>query len=98
PAACSSLHLGPTRQGDGRAVECGPSPQREPSHPGGRMSTVKDAISQAVDRLANELHALSTKIHDNPELAYQEVKACARLTEFLGKQGFKVEPGVGGVD
>jgi amidohydrolase len=62
------------------------------------MSTVKDAISQAVDRLADELHALSTKIHDNPELAYQEVKACAWLTEFLGKQGFKVEPGVGGVE
>jgi len=62
------------------------------------MSTVKDAISQAVDRLADELYALSTKIHDNPELAYQEVKACAWLTEFLGKQGFKVEPGVGGVE
>jgi len=39
------------------------------------MSTVKDAISQAVDRLADELETLSKKIHDNPELAYQEVKA-----------------------
>src|SRR5437773_11639773 len=62
------------------------------------MSTVKDAISQAVDRLADELDALSKKIHDNPELAYQEVKASAWLCEFLGKQGFKVEQGVGGVD
>jgi len=62
------------------------------------MSTVKDAISQAVDRLADELETLSKKIHDNPELGYQEVKACAWLSEFLGKQGFKVEQGVGGVE
>ena len=38
------------------------------------MSTVKDAISQAVDRLADELEALSRQIHDHPELAYQEVQ------------------------
>src|SRR5205823_329027 len=29
---------------------------------------------------------------------YQEVKAAAWLTEFLRNQGFKVEPGVGGVE
>jgi amidohydrolase len=62
------------------------------------MSTVKDAISEAVDRLADELETLSKKIHDNPELAYKEVKACGWLSEFLGKQGFKVEQGVGGVE
>src|SRR5512132_2940885 len=62
------------------------------------MSTVKDAISQTVDRLADELEALSIKIHDHPELAYQEVEACAWLSEFLAKQGFKVEPGAGGVE
>jgi len=62
------------------------------------MSTIKDAIAQAVDRLADELEALSHKIHAHPELGYQEVKACAWLTEFLGAQGFKVEKGVAGVD
>ena len=62
------------------------------------MNTVKDAISHAVDRLADELETLSIKIHDQPELAYQEVQACAWLGEFLGKQGFKVEPGAGGVE
>jgi len=61
------------------------------------MSTVKEAISQAVDRLADELEALSIKIHDHPELAYEEVKACAWLSEFLARQGFKVEQGAGGV-
>src|SRR5207248_3228431 len=61
------------------------------------MSGVKDLVPQAVDRLADDLEKLSRQIHDNPELAYQEVKAAAWLAEFLDKQGFKVERGVAGV-
>jgi len=62
------------------------------------MSTVKNAITEAVDRLADELEALSIKIHDHPELAYKEVQACAWLCEFLGRHGFKIESGTGGVE
>jgi amidohydrolase len=62
------------------------------------MSAVKDLIAQAVDRLADELEALSRQIHDHPELAYQEVKAAGWLGDFLAKQGFKVERGVAGVE
>jgi amidohydrolase len=62
------------------------------------MSTVKDAITQAVDRLGNDLEQLSRRIHDHPELAYQEVKAAGWLCDFLDAQGFKVERGVAGVD
>jgi amidohydrolase len=62
------------------------------------MSAVKDLIGQAVDRLADELEALSRQIHDHPELAYQEVKAAGWLCDFLSKQGFKVERGVAGVE
>ncbi len=62
------------------------------------MSVLKDAITQAVDRLADELDALSRKIHDTPELGFAEVKACGWLSDFLGRQGFKVETGVGGVE
>ena len=62
------------------------------------MSAVKDLIGQAVDRLADDLEKLSRQIHDNPELGYQEVKACGWLSEFMAAQGFKVERGVGGVD
>jgi amidohydrolase len=51
------------------------------------MTTVKDSIIQAVDRLADELEALSRQIHDHPE-----------LSAFLARQGFKVEKGVGGVE
>lgn len=62
------------------------------------MNAAKDAICQAVDRLAERLEGLSHKIHDSPELGYQETKACGWLSEFLGDQGFEVEKGVGGVD
>lgn len=62
------------------------------------MSDVKAALGQAVDRLGDELEALSRRIHASPELAYQEVKACAWLSEFLEGRGLKVERGVGGVE
>jgi amidohydrolase len=62
------------------------------------MSAVKDLVGEAVDRLGDELESLSHKIHDHPELAFQEVKAAGWLSEFLERQGFKVERGVAGVD
>jgi amidohydrolase len=62
------------------------------------MSTVKEAIARAVDGLADELEALSHKIHEHPELGFAEVKACGWLTEFLAAKGFKVEKGVSGMD
>jgi amidohydrolase len=62
------------------------------------MSTVKDDLTRAVDRLGDDLERLSRRIHDNPELGYQEVKAAGWLTEFLAAQGFKVERGVAAVE
>ena len=62
------------------------------------MSTLKETIATAVDRLGDDLEKLSHRIHDNPELGYHEVKAAAWLTEFLDAQGFKVECGVAGVE
>jgi amidohydrolase len=62
------------------------------------MSTVKDRIDQAVERLGDELEALSRQIHGHPELAYQEVQAAGWLAAFLAGKGFKVERGVAGVE
>jgi amidohydrolase len=62
------------------------------------MNAVKDLVAGAVDRLGDELEGLSRRIHDNPELGYQEVKAAGWLSDFLERQGFKVERGVGGVE
>jgi amidohydrolase len=57
----------------------------------------KVKVVEAVDRLANELEALSHTIHENPELAFKEEKASAWLADFLEKHGAKVERGVGGL-
>jgi len=62
------------------------------------MSALKDAIGRAVDGLADELESLSHRIHANPELGYQEVKAAGWLSDFLTAKGFKVERGVAGVE
>ena len=61
------------------------------------MSTLKTDIQRAADGLARELEELSRKIHDHPELGYQEVQACGWLSAFLEAKGFQVERGVGGV-
>ncbi len=62
------------------------------------MTTTKERIGEAVDRLADDLEALSRRIHDHPELAYQEVQAARWLSDYLAGQGFEVERGVAGVD
>src|SRR2546426_4096834 len=58
---------------------------------------LKQKVADAVDRLSNDLEALSHRIHDNPELCFKEEKAHAWLTEFLEKHGAHVERGVGGL-
>ncbi len=62
------------------------------------MSALKDAVCRAVDSQADELEALSRRIHANPELGYQEVKAAGWLAEFLAAKGFKIEKGVAGIE
>lgn len=61
------------------------------------VDPLKPKVSEAVDQLADELEQLSHRIHDHPELGFQEVKAHSWLTEFLEKHGARVERGVGGL-
>jgi amidohydrolase len=63
----------------------------------GAPEDVKGKVAAAVDTLADELEALSHRIHANPELAFAEEKAHAWLTEFLEERGARVERGVGGL-
>src|SRR2546427_6301078 len=62
------------------------------------MTALKDAIASAIDRLGDDLEKLSRRIHDNPELCYEEVKAAAWLTDFLAGQGFKVERALAAIE
>ena len=61
------------------------------------MDGLKQRIAESVERLGDELNALSQRIHAHPELAFEETRACGWLAEFLDQQGFRVETGVGGV-
>ena len=58
---------------------------------------VKPRVTATVDALADELERLSHQLHDTPELAFEEQKAHAWLTDFLSKHGAAVERGVGGL-
>jgi amidohydrolase len=61
------------------------------------MNALKQRVARAVDRLGDDLSALSLRIHAHPELAFEETRACGWLAEFLTARGFRVETGVGGV-
>ena len=49
------------------------------------------------DGLRRDLLALSSEIHADPELAYHEERAAARIGRLLSKHGHRVEMGVGGL-
>ncbi len=61
------------------------------------MDSKKERLSAEVEGLADELYAVSEFLYQNPEMGYQEFKACEFLSQFLEKKGFEVERGAGGV-
>ena len=61
-------------------------------------TSMRDRILQEVDAIAEELKALSKKLYDNPEIAFEEHKACEWLSSYLEEKGFEVERGAGNVE
>ena len=59
---------------------------------------MKEKLHQEIDALSDDLRALSQRLYDHPETAFQEHQACAWLSEYLEQQGFQVDRGAGGVD
>ncbi len=57
---------------------------------------LKGQINQRVDDQRPALIELSIKIHENPEHGFKEEKASGWLTEYLTRNGFRVEKGIGG--
>jgi len=62
------------------------------------MDPTKVRLVAEVEALREDLYAISDFLYHNPEIAFQEFKACEYLSRFLGKHGFEVERGVGGVE
>ncbi|XP_064457494.1 xaa-Arg dipeptidase-like [Ornithodoros turicata] len=53
-------------------------------------SKCKEMVENTVDLHAEELHQLSQFLWNNPEVAFQEVKAHNYITKFLESEGFRV--------
>jgi len=51
---------------------------------------IQNEINKSIDSLDAELREINLKIHENPELGYEEFKAHDNITAFLTKQGFDV--------
>jgi len=58
------------------------------------LEKLKQAVVAEVDARQQQLIRLSLKIHQNPELGFQETKASRWLTSYLERNGFKVEKGI----
>jgi amidohydrolase len=58
------------------------------------IEDIKTRVIEEIDRFSTDLRAIALKIHANPELGFEEIKAAEWLTGFLADQGFKVTRGV----
>lgn len=58
---------------------------------------LKTEVRKRVESHRQELIELSLRIHSNPELGFHEEKASRWLSEFLEKNDFRVERGIGGL-
>lgn len=61
------------------------------------MDLPKKRLCAEVDALAGDLYKVSEFLYQNPEIGYQEFKACEFLSRFMEERGLKVEKGTGGV-
>src|SRR5918993_4162048 len=61
------------------------------------LTAAQAAAVRAIDEAAEDLIALSKFIHDNPEIALEEVRSSAACAKFLEERGFTVERGVAGL-
>jgi amidohydrolase len=55
---------------------------------------LKASVINEIEACRNQLSELSLKIHSNPELGFQEVKAADWLTQYLKENGFSIERGI----
>ena len=61
------------------------------------IENLKASVTGEIDRRRHQLSELSLKIHSNPELGFQEVKAADWLTRYLEEDGFSIERGICGL-
>ena len=70
---------------------------REREERGGSRYGAVYLLVRLPDETRRELLALSREIHADPELAYHEERAAARIAALLRRHGHQVEMGIGGL-
>lgn len=60
-------------------------------------ATALQALSQSIDRFANDFSHLSDQIWDLAELKFEEFRSCALLIATLKQNGFAVRQGIAGM-
>ncbi len=63
-----------------------------------QASDLKQRAIAAIDAMRDDLVHISSMLHVNPEIAFQEFKSAALLCDTLEAHGFVVERGVGGLE
>ncbi len=63
-----------------------------------RLTTIKEKLQAEIDHVKEEIVGLANRIHENPEVAFTEVKASKWLSDYLEEKGFKVARAVGGLE
>lgn len=61
------------------------------------IDRLKKEIEHQIESYRTRLIELSLNIHGNPETGFKEFKAYAWLTDFLEKEGFRIEKNAGGL-
>ncbi|MEW9124034.1 MAG: M20 family metallopeptidase, partial [Thermotaleaceae bacterium] len=59
---------------------------------------IKEILNENIEKFKEELIDLSRKIHEKPELSFQEYEAVENITTLLKKHGFEIKRGIGGID
>ena len=62
-----------------------------------KITELKTQVASEVDAQRRSLTELSLKLHANPELGFQEVRAAGWLAEYLAQNGFSIESGICGL-
>ena len=62
------------------------------------VQSLKDKASEDVKSASARLVEISHQIHSEPELGFQEYKACALLTEILSEWGYSLALAPGGIE
>ncbi|KAH6645866.1 hypothetical protein BKA67DRAFT_540864 [Truncatella angustata] len=59
---------------------------------------VVDEVIHAIDNANDELRRLNLEIYNNPEVLFQETKACKLLSDWFEAKGWSVKRGVYGIE